>query len=271
MGTSNSHTRPGGTPLLPPWADDAPPNTPPQDSNDNDSQVSPTPVPTLNPRALSNARSDYSGYASGHGGSLSKAVREYVRANRGAQNATRASRASKSSTSSLGGFLAGVAQRGVDQALRDIGLSDAVGSSISNVMTAVLNAIAPDGNTLDQAVARQAETDTLKELYSKFDLNGGIDNLERMTEVDVQDALILSVSNHIFHRFVNLLEIGLQNGDVSPEQAVQAENDARYYIREKVRVDFGEIDVLNMNWKSDEATNLIENIFNQAHIILEEV
>lgn len=273
MGTSRSFSGPGKSPLLPPWADDTAPPVP-QGGGDPDNQPrTPTPappVPKINTRALSNARSSFGGYASGSGGSLQQAYREYVRSYRGAQNATQSTRAGRRSTTALGGFLSGVAQRGIEQTLRDFGLSHVVGRSPGEVVSAILNLISPAGNTTDEAIARQAELDTMGDLYTRFELDGGIENLNRMTEADVKDTLVLSVTNHIFQRFVHLVERGLQDGNVSPEQAVRAESDARQYIREKVRVDFGDRDVLRMDWKSPEAMTMIEQIFTQAHIILEE-
>lgn len=274
MGTSQSFSGPGKSPLLPPWADDTAPPIPQDGGNPNGQPSTPTPappVPEINIRALSNARSNFGRYASGRGGSISQTYREYVRSHRGAQNAAHSTRAGRSSTTALGGFLSGVAQRGVEQTLRDFGLSHVVGHPPRDVVSAILNTISPLGNTTDEAIARQAELNTLRELYSKFELDGGIENLNRMTESDVKDILVLSVTNHIFQRFVHLVEKGLQDGNVSPEQAVKAESDARQYIREKVWVDFGDRDLLRMDWKSPEAANTIEQIFTQAHIILEEV
>ncbi|MBZ0301228.1 MAG: hypothetical protein K8J31_15880 [Anaerolineae bacterium] len=228
------------------------------------------PAPTINPIALGRARSSFGSYASGGGGSLGGSVRDYVHAHRGAQNATQATRAGRTSTKSLGGFLSGVAQRGVTQTLRDVGLSDVIGSSPITVVSAILNLITPPGDTLDDAIARRAESDTMGELYRRFDLEDGIENFDRMTEADVKDTLILSVSNHIFQRFVHTVEKGLQDGNVRPDQAEMAEHDAKEYIRGKVLVDFGDRDVIHMDWNGTEATGLIENIFTQAHIILEE-
>src|SRR5689334_1800638 len=124
MGTSSSFSGPGRSPLLPPWADDAAPLIPQGGDNVDDSPNTPvpTPTPTINPRALGSARSNFGRHASGDGGSLPKSYGDYVRAHGGAQNATQATRGGRQSTTSLGGFLSGVVQRGVEQTLRDFGL-----------------------------------------------------------------------------------------------------------------------------------------------------
>lgn len=274
MGTSSSYTGPGRSPLLPPWLDEAP-LIQPDDNIDHDERNNDTaqsePTPTINTGALRSSRTNFRGNASGGDGSLQKAISEYVRAHRKPRYATRASSAGRHSTASLGGFLSNVVRHGISQTLHDLNLFHVIGKSVNEAVSAILNAIAPSGNTREDAIARRALATTLEELYNEFTLDGGIEKLDQMTEADVKGALRSSVANYIFQRFVHLAEVALQEDSVTPDHAVKAENDAREYIREAVRVDFGHNDILHMNWDSIEVSNMIEDIFTKTHIILETV
>ena len=269
MGTSISHSGSGNAPSVPPEADEQPEASSDDHSEEaNSSNVSET-IPNINNSALSNARSHYARYASGQGGSLQQAVSEYVRAHRGAGNAARASKLGRQSTTKLGGFLSSVARQGIYQTLRDFGLSHLVGQSVNEVVSEILNVIASDTDSREEVISSLAAAKTLGELYEKFALSEGIENLNRMTGADVQEAIRLSVANYIFQRFVKLVQVKLIEQIISSEQAVQAEMDVRNYIRAKVRAVFGDRDILRLDWNSAEASKLIEDIYIEAHSILE--
>lgn len=272
MGTSSAY---GGarrsSPLLPPWAED-PPDSPSEahDTEETGDTNESERVPNINYNALRNSRIGFAGYASGQGGSLQKAVGEYVRAHRTSRYATRATSAGRRSTTSLGGFLSSVARQGIHQTLRDFDLSHFIGESVHSVVSAILDKIAPRGDLREEAIARRAATDTLAEIYDNFDLDNGIENLDRMTERDIGDAVRSSVANHIFRRIVHQDGADLEMGTATPEQAEKAEREARDYIYEAVRVDFGDNDILHMNWDGSEASDMIDRIIDDAHVILKE-
>lgn len=279
MGTSNPLPYPGRADLWPSWADEEPPIQPDEniendeENNESDDENNETTLteltPYINTGALSNSHTHFVSYASGGGGSLQKAIGEYVRAHRTPQNATRASRAGRRSAVSLGGFLSDVVRRGISEALNDLTSSQFVGKSVNEAMSAILNALAPSGNTTEDAIARRALATTLEELYNDFALDHGIEELDRMDEPGVKGALRSFVANYIFQRFVYSTEVALHDGAVTPDQAIRAESKARGYIREAVRVDFSDNDISHMNWGSVEVSNMIDDIFDQAHTILE--
>ena len=238
-------------------------------TGENNETVLSEPTPYINTGALSNSRTHFRSYASGGGGSLQKAISEYVRAHRTPQNATRASRAGRHSAALLGGFLSDVVRRDISQTLHDLNLSQVIGKSVNEAMSAILNALAPSGNTTEDSIARRALATTLEKLYNDFTLDRGIEELDRMNEADVKGALRSFVANYIFQRFVHSTEVALHDGAVTPDQAIRAESRARGYIHEAVRVDFDDNDISHMNWGSVEVSNMIKDIFDHAHTILE--
>lgn len=276
MGTSGPYTGKGKRELLPPWADDVGGNGDRPSPGEPDSEGNngrPTKPPQINSRALNQARNHISQYSTGATGhqSIGRSLNHYVRSRGGAAGATRASRVGRSTTARLGGFLSGVASQGVRTTLETWGLSNVVGRPIEEVLTTIVNAIAPSGATLEEAVARQAFNSTLAELYRRYDLaDGGIENLDAMDGDGVRETLLLSISDQIFQTFLLEVQYGIEQGTINEHEAVDLEWEAKSFIRETVKLEMAELDmdVLHINWSSDEGERIIEGLYEQAHSIL---
>lgn len=67
-----------------------------------------------------------------------------------------AGRAARTSGRSLGGFLTTVSTRGLDEALREVGLEGAIGKPADEVAASLLDVLASPGSTLDEHAARLA-------------------------------------------------------------------------------------------------------------------
>jgi hypothetical protein len=97
-----------------------------------------------------------------------RAAQSYVRAHGGSRRAAQTATAGRSATARLGGFLADVANRGLNAALEALNLSSVIGKDPRTVFAAIANAIAPDGASPEKAVAREATDDVLADLYVRF-------------------------------------------------------------------------------------------------------
>ena len=301
MGTSKSYGGPGGRPpLLPPWAlpggggDPSPP--PPPENGDSPQDpagppgdpVSPTSGNTPGPRTPSSppsgarhvlpsaqnwgrAKRSFGAAISSRGqqSSWQKAGRRYVRALGGSGKAAGSARTARRSSRALGGFLSDVANRGIGPALESLGLGRYVGQPPEIVMAAIANALAPEGSTREQAAARRAISDALKELYEKYALpTGTLDSLSKMAAQAVVDALTGAVSSFIYRRWLSDLGLKIEQKAISHSQAVKLEREVRKYVRDRTRLDLKKIDVLKLNWKSDEAKALMKRIYSDAYSFL---
>ncbi len=90
----------------------------------------------------------------------------------------------------LGTFLSAAASSNAQQALQSFGFLDLAGRGAEDVLAAVLDALAPEGATLEEAAARRAMADTLAALYEEYGvLDGGLERLSAMSG-DKFDALL---------------------------------------------------------------------------------
>jgi hypothetical protein len=55
---------------------------------------------------------------------------------------------------------------------------------------------------------------------------------------------------------------------VSPEQAVHLENEMREYVRDIVHLDLRSIDVVSLDWRSQQGEQLISGLYEQAYTML---
>lgn len=289
MGTSKSS--PGPTkpfPLLPPWAQNGSPVPPPPvaDGTAEDGLASPPldgipAVPGTAPFAqpgsiplvnLRPAKVAMGKFTSGGGGNrVRSAGRTYVQGRGGASGAARSAIGGRASTARLGGFLSSVAARGWQEAVRVLGLARLVGQAPEAVVAALVDVLAPAGSMLEDAAARRAVNEALWSLYDRFDLeDGNLDKLDRMDRATVAEMVETSVVTYIYTRWLQELGQRIESKAVSDDQAAMLEKQVKDYVKETVKLDFTEKDVLGLDWTGTQGQHMVERIFREAYSFLEE-
>lgn len=296
MGTSASNSGPSDkTPLLPDWAQggvapnpDAPPSDMPSGGEAPDqggtgspgeSPEAPAPLPGADNTSVhvairgpwSLARRAMTSVASGGGGTrrLRIAGRRYVRAKGGAKSATASTAAGRATTAGLGGFLSGIATGGVVQAAQSLGLQSVVGERAELVLAAVIDAIAPAGTTNDEAIARRAATETLRELFEKFGVEqNGIEALNAMKAADVAEAVELSVSAYVYQRWLFDLSLKIEEYAVSEAEAVRLERDVKVFVKGLVKLKLNGGKAISLDWKGPQGKAFIQEIYETAYGLL---
>lgn len=296
MGTSKPYDGPGDkNPLLPDWAqdggepDDGPPPPPPDPLPEPPGEYPPPlpplpPFPTPDPgtppplpppdpelRPWNKAKRAMGRFASTGGrGDLQKAGRNYVRARGGSAQAARAASAGRTATTGLVGFLSDVATRGIDAALRTIGLGDVIGQPVEAVLAAIVNALAPAGVTLDEVTARRMTDEVLVAIFEKYGaVEEDIRKLNAMDAAGVEEAFRLSVAEFIFQRW--MLELGkrVEEKAVTAREARRLELEIKSYVIEATNLDLQGRGALTTDWKAPENQRVIEDIYREAYRLLE--
>lgn len=203
----------------------------------------------------------------GGGNSFRKAGRAYVRALGGNRRAATSARSGRSSTASLGGFLATVASRGLDAALKTFKLSSLVGKDAETVFAGLVNAIAPEGSTREEIAARDAVAEALCFLYEKLlpDQPDAPTAFGELTEELVREALIVSVSSYVYERWLVDLGRRIEEKAISASEAVRLEGEMKQYVKDAVKVDLTKVDVLGMDWKGKDGREFVQRIYEDAY------
>lgn len=290
MGTSNSYggpTKNQPTPL-PRWPEpsfptpavpDSPPSPdrPPDGKPDLSSKPAPGPEETspVQPpvgQTLSwrGPKGGLSRYAAGGGRpSLKKAGGSYVGAHGGARRAAATAVSGRTATQRMGGFLSSVATVGIRKAFESLGLGRLVGKNAEEVLSAICDAIAPEGATLEEAIARAATSDVLAALYEKYGLEDGIEKLDSMDKAAVEEMVVLSVEAYIFERWLQELGKSLEKHATSADEACRLERDIRAYVKEEVKLQLDGLDVMSVDWSNPQTREVIEGIYETAYDCLE--
>lgn len=291
MGTSKPYGGAGSPPLLPPWAtgdgSPQPPGNPSPDGNENGGPTPAPPVPPLqqSPPPLPSplplpaprltpwtpAKRAMGNFAKGGGAhNLGNAARNYVRARGGAKSAARAASGGRQTTASLGGFLSGVASRGIVEVVRELGLAAVIGQPVEIVLTEITNRLAPEGTTLEDAVARRAFNETLAAVFEKYGVEqDGLTKLNALDAEGVREAIEMSIVSYIYQRWLQELEIKVEERAISEREAVRCERDVRIFVRDAVSVDMAGKNLLTLRWNDREGREIIERIYQQAYSTLE--
>lgn len=194
------------------------------------------------------------------------AARDYVRASGGAGRAARSARSGKAAAVALGGFLSTAAGQGFGAALGRIGITWVVGRDVSEVLSAISNALSPDGASKEEAAAREAINETLEHLCDRFLAEGrDLTALEAMTPVDIAAAIERCVEAYVYNRWLGDLGVKIEEKAISPAEAVRLERDMKGFVHETVRFDLSQVDVINLDWQGEAGRALVDNIYRDAY------
>lgn len=297
MGTSSTNSGPKGkTPLLPKWAQgggegaspgspapaqpDAAPNggnnspanpTPNPASADVQAQAAPSFFPKLSgtPWKLARRAMTTAAKAGATAVGLRTAGRRYVAAKGGSKKASAAATAGRATTARIGNFVSDIASRGFNEAVQAIGLQSTVGKKADVVLAEVINAIAPSGTNNDDALARRAASETLRELFEKHGVEqSGLDALNAMTPGDVAETVELSVAAYVYERWLFDLSQKIEQNAVSETDAIKLERDVKDFVKGLVKLKLNGDKALKLDWKGAEGKKFVQDIYDAAYKLL---
>lgn len=277
MGTSSMYGGPGGgppreNPLLPPdFNPEAPeqhqpePDQDPQDDqNPNDGSDAPE-RPETNPlpqTTWQSAKTNMAKFASGSAGSAASSFSSYVKAYGGAKSASKSMPAGVRTTVSLGSFVNRVASSSFRETLDGYQI-DYNGKSATEVLTQLINVLAPSPITREDSIARKALILTMEELYERIE-NSDVNILELDAE-GLNFIVPCYVKFFINERLLNDLGSRVESANITPDRAIEIETELKEYIDSKVDVVFTEKDFSNTRFTTDE----VESLYNQCYTAME--
>ena len=297
MGTSKSFPGPPGrSPLLPPYAPDAPdtlddpcavdgsagevgggePSASTEPAADGTSPgtapAMPDPVvPSVTWRSPSGFARKLARSAGGTDRDRHRKIgRAFVRALGGARQAARSSRASRTAAVALGAFLSEVARNGIAATAVRFGFSEYLGRGIDALLAALAQTFAPPGSDLDAATVRRAELETLAALLERYDVDAaGHEALDALDEQGVRETMGQFVVECVIMRLLQTLAVKVEEAAVSAARAKEVEDELREYVTATLDLEFGTAPLIELAWESREAAALVERLYEDAYAVLE--
>jgi hypothetical protein len=205
------------------------------------------------------------------GSSLSKASGNYVRAMGGASRAVRAARRGVTAGGRLARFLGMISSPGggFNETLQAFGIGNLVGRSTEEVLAQLANAIAPDGATNDEAIARDAILATLDRLCERrMEEDGNFEPLENLTPEDIRAIMIEYVNLYIFNKWVYELGVAIETNAVSEHEAAQLEAEVGDFVFEEVTNALQDVPLQSFSLDDGQNQQIIQTIFLNAYATL---
>ena len=151
-----------------------------------------------------------------------------------------------------------------------VGLEGIVGQKVDVVLATVINAITPPGTTNDEAVARRAASETLRELFEKHGVEQlGVEALNAMKPADVSDTIELSVAAYVYQRWLFDLSKKIEAHAISVSEAVRLERDVKVFVKSLVKLKLNGNQALQLDWKGSRGARFVREIYEAAYRLRE--
>lgn len=283
MGTSSMYTGPSGNPLLPSdfedslLTDDKEHNegeqeddiNPDLDNNSTDSsnENESSNEDVSNKDAWRNAKNFMSRIASGSSSNYRKALSSYVKAYGGARKAAKSASSGTKATVSLGGFISGTYGADVRSVL-DRYKIDYEGRSAIDILSELINFIAPIPVTKEDSIARKALIRTMEKLYELIeDENNDISTLEKIDKEVLNKIIPIQIESYIYERLLNDLGYRIETKSATPTDAINLEKEIKEYIQAVVETTLKGTDFSNFQFIEKE----VEGLYNQCYLVMEDM
>lgn len=284
MGTSSMYKGPSSNPLLPSSFED--PLSP--DLEDNNEEGNETDASDQNEisgsestngedynneeAASSNNWRDAKSYmtriASGKSSNYKKAASNYVKAFGGARKASKTAISGVKSTANLGRFISGSYRDGIRSVLSHYQI-EYDGRSAKDILTDVINILAPVPVTKEDSVARKALIRTMEVLYEMLeDENNDISTLEKIDKDLLNKIIPIQIESYIYERILNDLGYRIETKVTSADEAISIESDIRDYIKSKVETTLKGYNFSNFEFLVEKK---VESLFNQCYKVMEDM
>jgi hypothetical protein len=189
-------------------------------------------------------------------------VSAYLTALGGSAAAARRAETGRAAAQRLGGFLATVANQGLDAALEQIGLAEVVGRDTTEVLEALVNRLAGPGGTLEEADARAA---MMRVLQEELEDPAAFDGLDQDGVGRIVESFLVE---YIYERMLQEIGDRLENGAMTAEGAKKAEDDIRVYVVATVQLELARQEPLAV-WDGPEGQRLVDRLMEDAYAQLE--
>lgn len=263
-GYSNGNSQ--GNPLLPNDFDENENNNNENDSQDNNDENADDQSQQGNKVSDKNvswqtAKTSMSKIASGKS-NVNKALSNYVKAHGGSKSASKAARSGIATVINIGQFINNVSSEGFRETLEKYKI-DFTDKSAKDVLSELINYLAPPPITKEDSIARKALIVTMELLYELLEKeNLEIDKIDNST---LNFIVPKYIECYLYERIINDLGSRIETASLNSAQAIKIEEEIKDYINAKVDIAFKGKDFEKMSFTKNE----VESLYNQCYTIME--
>lgn len=209
------------------------------------------------------AKTSMSKIASGKSSSsVNKAISNYIKAHGGAKSASKTAKSGIRTVLSLGNFINNVSSQGFKQTLENYKI-DYTDKSAKDVLSELINHLAPSPITKEDSIARKALIVTMEILYELIE-NENLE-IDRIDHKTFNFIIPKYIECYIYERIINDLGSRIETASLNSIQARKIEQEIKDYINSKVDIAFKGKDFEKMSFTKNE----VESLYNQCYTIME--
>ena len=212
----------------------------------------------------SNAKNFMSKVASGKSTNVKGAVSRYVKAYGGAKSASKNAVGGIKTTINLGNFVKSISEQGLKETL-DAYKIDYQDKSTKEILSELVNILAPSPNTKEDAISRKALILTMEVLYELIEKEKL--EIEAIENLDVNIIIPTYIEVYIYQKLINDLGSRIESNSKSAANAVALEKDIKEYIHSKIEIVFKGKEIKDYKFSTKE----ILSLYNQCYIVIEDL
>lgn len=212
----------------------------------------------------SNAKTFMSKVASGRSNNIKGAVSKYVKAYGGAKSASKNAVGGIKTTINLGNFVRSVSEQGLKETLEAYKI-DYKDKNTKEILSELINILAPSPSTKDDAVSRKALILTMEVLYELIEKENL--EIEAIEKLDVNIIVPTYIEAYIYQKLINDLGSRIESNSKSAADAVALEKDIKEYIHSKIEIVFKGKEIKDYEFSTKE----ILSLYNQCYTVIEDL
>lgn len=212
----------------------------------------------------SNAKTFMSKVASGKSSNIKGAVSQYVKAYGGAKSASKNAVGGIKTTINLGNFVRSISEQGLKETLEAYKI-DYKDKNTKEILSELINILAPSPSTKDDAVSRKALIITMEVLYELIEKENL--EIEAIEKLDVNIIVPTYIEAYIYQKLINDLGSRIESNSKSAADAVALEKDIKEYIHSKIEIVFKGKEIKDYEFSTKE----ILRLYNQCYTVIEDL
>lgn len=203
-------------------------------------------------------------------------IRDYISGNGGSRRMSSgrgqlgSGKTARNVVRSLGSFVSAVARDGLDSALRDNGLKDLIGKSVTETLLGIVSLCGGNEGDIDSVDARNALSKTMDEVCKDV---SSPEELEAVLMVQMQGdklgkLMLHYFGNYLFEQFCRVFfgQLVQKHGDVKANSFLRSIRDV---IKSGLVNETIEADLTTVNWFGREGNRMAQNILNNTLVVFE--
>ncbi len=216
-------------------------------------------------------KTGFSKFINGHGGSVEKTVKNYVKASGGTEQLFRSSKSGIRGAVNIGRLFSDIQQHGYQRTFDELGIAYQ-GKSVKEICSGLVNYIVNSSDSKEDSVARIAAVNAMAKIYEYMENNNlEVQSLDNVDSGMVEQVLNTYVECYISGRILNDLQFCLEKNCDDIDKTVRIEQEVKDYVSSKVNTTFLIKEIRDKIFGHQSIEAGIEQLYKKCYSVLEDM